>query len=362
MFLAAKLKKTFTQEDEEGFYSLITFKKTGQSKRREDRPFMFYPILEKNGTLYSITDEEFNKIYDKNSKTFNDEFLKDLKLKYKSFSFILPLDSNGDFLRWTSSFSTFVKKINTDIIFDGGVKQKVRPEASEMLQEYVSGTPKSFMYKPTYANGTDDLKKVLPQSNFPFPKPVELMKDIIKLYPKKDFTALDFFGGSGTTAQALFEINAEDSGDRNIIVCTNNENGICDNDTYPRLSTIITGRRPDGSVYSNGINTNLKIYKTDFVSKDEEYLSDELLNHVKEMIQLEHSIVIDDNNFSLLLSEDEADLLESDWDNRKNLKAIYISRNVLLTTKQTEMFSTVEMHIIPDYYFDFELKEAGETW
>ena len=357
-----KIENTYKQEDELGFYNLITFKKTGQSKYREDRPFMFYPILEKKGILYAITDEEFEKIYNKESKKFDDNFLNSLKKKYSDYNFILPLDSNGDYLRWTSGFNTFVKKINSDIIFDGGVKQKNRPEANEMLQEYVSGTPKSFMYKSLYANGTGDLKKVLPDSNFPFPKPVELMKDIIKLYPKKDITILDFFGGSGTTAQAVFEVNEEDSGTRNVIICTNNENGICDNDTYPRISTIITGIRPDKSKYSNGIKANLKLYKTDFVSKDEEYLADALLDHVKEMIQLEQGIAIDGKNYILLLSEDFADNLEKNWKEYSNIKGIYLSRNVLLSTKQTELFSTVEMKIIPDYYFDFELKEVGETW
>lgn len=357
-----KIENTYKQEDELGFYNLITFKKTGQSKYREDRPFMFYPILEKSGVLYSISDEEFSKLYDKDAKKFNDEFLKSLKAKYKDYNFILPLDSNGDYLRWTSGFQTFVKKMNSDIVYDGGVKQKNRPEANEMLQEYVSGTPKSFMYKSLYANGTGDLKKVLPDSNFPFPKPVELMKDIIKLYPKKDMTVLDFFGGSGTTAQAVLEVNQEDGGNRNIIICTNNENGICDNDTYPRIATIITGKRPDKSKYSNGVETNLKLYLTDFVSKDEEYLADSLLEHVKEMIQLEHGVNVDGNNYVLILSEEEADELEKHWKEHSSIKGIYLSRNVLLSTSQTELFSKVEMQIIPDYYFDFELKELGETW
>ena len=41
-------------------------------------------------------------------------------------------------------------------------------------------------------------------------------------------TMLDFFAGSGTTAQAILELNKVDSAERRFIICTNNENNICD--------------------------------------------------------------------------------------------------------------------------------------
>lgn len=264
-----KIEKKFKKEDELGFYNLITFKKTGQSKKREDRPYMFYPILEKGGLLYAIELDEFNKIYDKDSRTFNDDFIDTLKQKYKDYNFILPVDSNGDFLRWTSGFPTFLKKKNIDIVYDGGVKQKMRPEASEMLQVYASGTPKTLMYKTSYSSGTDDLKDVLGNNSFDFPKPTDLMIDILKLIPNKDAVILDFFAGSGTTGQAVLELNAEDGGNRRFILCTNNENNICENVTYPRLKTVITGKRSDGSKYSDGLKANLYYFKTGFI-KDEE--------------------------------------------------------------------------------------------
>lgn len=264
-----KIEKKYSKEDELGFYNLITFKKTGQSKNREDRPYMFYPILEKGGLLYAIEMDEFNKIYDKDSRTFNDEFIDTLKQKYKDYNFILPVDSNGEFLRWTSGFPTFLKKKNIDIVYDGGVKQKMRPEASEMLQVYASGTPKTLMYKTSYSTGTDDLKDVLGNNSFVYPKPVDLMIDILKLIPNKDAVILDFFAGSGTTGQAVLELNAEDGGNRRFILCTNNENNICENVTYPRLKTVITGKRSDGSKYSDGLKANLYYFKTEFI-KDEE--------------------------------------------------------------------------------------------
>ena len=44
------------------------------------------------------------------------------------------------------------------------------------------------------------------------------------------------------------------------------------------------------------------------------------------------------------------------------MKALYVSKNVLFTTEQNALFRDVEIHIIPDYYFNFELREVGETW
>ena len=157
------------------------------------------------------------------------------------------------------------------------------------------------------------------------------------------------------------ELNS-DGGSRRFILCTNNENDICDKVTYPRVRTIITGIRPDGSKYSEGIPGNLKYFRTDFVSKDDEYLSDALLEHIREMIQLEHGVKIDGSQYLMVMSDDEADELQAHWDEYKDVKAIYASKEVLFTTEQNALFAGVEIHTIPDYYFNFELKEVGETW
>ena len=62
------------------------------------------------------------------------------------------------------------------------------------------------------------------------------------------------------------------------------------------------------------------------------------------------------------MSDDEADELEKRWSEYNEVKAIYVSQDVLLTASQEALFGTVDMYTIPDYYFDFELREAGELW
>lgn len=87
-----------------------------------------------------------------------------------------------------------------------------------------------------------------------------------------------------------------------------------------------------------------------------------MLEHIKEMIQLEHGIKLDGNQYLMVLTDEEADKLEQEWDKYRNVKALYVSRNVLFTTEQNMLFSNVDIHIIPDDYFKFELQEVGEAW
>ena len=210
--------------------------------------------------------------------------------------------------------------------------------------------------------GTAAIKEIFGDKRFSYPKPLELIVEILRAVTKTDSIVLDFFAGSGTTGQACLELNKQDSGNRRFIVCTNNEGDICNSVTYPRLQTIFSGVRIDGSTYSDGIPANLKYYRTDFVSRDEEYLSDALLEHIAEMVQLEHGVRIDGQRYIMVMSDEEADALEKNWSDYTDVQAMYISKNVLFTSSQVSLFKDTAQFIIPDYYFNFELREEGETW
>ena len=211
-------------------------------------------------------------------------------------------------------------------------------------------------------NGTSDIVSIFGERVFDFPKPTELLIELLEQTTQKDSIILDFFAGSGTTAQATLSLNQKDGGNRTFIICTNDENSICENVTYPRVKTVITGKRYDGSTYSDGIPANLKYYRTDFVARDEEYLSDALLEHIAEMVQLEHGVRIDGQRYIMVMSDEEADALEQNWSNYTDVQAMYISKNVLFTSSQVSLFKDTAQFIIPDYYFNFELREEGETW
>ena len=63
----------------------------------------------------------------------------------------------------------------------------------------------------------------------------------------------------------------------------------------------------------------------------------------------------------MIMSDAEADLFFQNAEEIATVKALYISKNVLLTTEQREKLNGAEIHIIPDDYFLFELKEEAHV-
>ena len=267
---------------------------------------------------------------------------------------------------WRFSKETFDKMVEDGRIWFGDKGDNV-PRVKRFLTDVKQGSVcKTIWYRTEVGDtqeGTKDMKAVFNgAAPFTNPKPIRLIRRVLDLASKPDSTVLDFFAGSGTTAQAVLELNRQDGGHRRFILCTNNENNICTEVTYPRVKTVITGKREDGSEYSDGIPANLKYYCTDFVARDEEYLSDALLEHITEMIQLEHAVKIDNKRYVMILDEGNADDLAEHISDYPELKAIYAAKDVLFTTEQQTALNGIPIHIIPDYYFEFELREEGQSW
>lgn len=77
--------------------------------------------------------------------------------------------------------------------------------------------PRDLFDKFLNRNGSEDLKRL--DIPFDFPKPVNLIKHLLKiLNDEKDGIILDFFSGSATTAHAVMQLNAEDGGKRKFIM------------------------------------------------------------------------------------------------------------------------------------------------
>lgn len=89
-------------------------------------------------------------------------------------------------------------------------------------------------------DGTADLEKIMQiEASFLYPKPVKLIKRILKISSKKDSLVLDYFAGSGTLGQAVVEYNKENNTQLRFIIVTNNENNICDDITFPRVKKCV---------------------------------------------------------------------------------------------------------------------------
>ncbi len=86
------------------------------------------------------------------------------------------------------------------------------------VRDVDSTTVKDLVMDITTSTGSADISAVgLNASWFDYPKPLALIKSLIRFGASADSIVLDFFAGSGTTAQAVVELNAEDAGTRRFI-------------------------------------------------------------------------------------------------------------------------------------------------
>ena len=138
-------------------------------------------------------------------------------------------------------FRTEIKKNQRGFIF--------KRYASSMKNQYMPfGTLDFAANEFLNSVATKELSELVPENSFLYPKPVAFIKKIIKSFPDDDITVLDFFAGSGTTGQAVLELNEEDDGNRNFILCNSNENGICEKVAFERIKKIYGKIKNKGSL------------------------------------------------------------------------------------------------------------------
>jgi adenine-specific DNA-methyltransferase len=113
-----------------------------------------------------------------------------------------------------------------------------------------------------------ELKRIFGDSVFDYPKPTSLIKYLISICSlPDDAVILDYFAGSGTTGDAVLQLNKEDNGNRSFILVTNNENGICEEVTYPRVKKVIKGYSNNDGEKVDGLDGNLNYFRTRFLRK-----------------------------------------------------------------------------------------------
>ena len=80
---------------------------------------------------------------------------------------------------------------------------------------------------------------------------------------------MDFFAGSGTTMEATLSLNEDDGGERQCILCQENEENICRGITYERNKRIINGYTSKAGIVTPPYGNSLKYYRTAFVGKNQ---------------------------------------------------------------------------------------------
>ncbi|MBS0647567.1 MAG: site-specific DNA-methyltransferase [Verrucomicrobia bacterium] len=190
-------EKEFPLSDENGDYSLGQFQASGSDATRSARKNMYYPIyvLEDN-TLTTIKPE-----------TFKEE--------------ILPNKVKGEDGRWLWTPEKF-EKDKSLIHYDGTKLQRkiyFDPEKDNTIYQ----AEKAWLDQFTNASGTKRFNELFEPHKgiFSNPKPVELIKHLINLInvnEDESVIILDFFGGSGTTGDAVMQINSEEYKDLKFIL------------------------------------------------------------------------------------------------------------------------------------------------
>jgi len=192
-------------------------------------------------------------------------------------------DQKNKIARWRWGAKTVKERYDELVFKNGSVYTK--------NYEKEGSIPRSLLVDERFGRtrtGKTELFSLFGKEVFQNPKPPKLIKHFIGLVGSKNSIILDFMAGSGTTGQAVLELNNEDGGKRNFILCTNNElnglnqeleakglskkeieeHGICRRITYPRLEKIIKGYKNQKGDKIEGLGGNLKYYKTDFVEAE----------------------------------------------------------------------------------------------
>ncbi len=279
--LTEEQEEAFNLEDEISRYRLLPFRRSGSNSLRTARPNLFYPIYFNSQTGEITTDNPNNK----------------------SFSVILPIDTKGIERVWRWGKETLSKTLTTEIVIRQN-SNDYTVYAKDRIKE--GRRPKTYWIDPKYdasSHGTILLESILGENKaFDYPKSIYAVSDAIRIVAKnnKQAVILDFFAGSGTTGHAVLEVNEEDDGNRQFILCTNNENNICTDVCYPRLKKVIKGYKNTKGEKVGGLGGNIKYYTCDFVEAEPtDRNKRKLVNESTEML------CIRENTFELV--QDEGD-------------------------------------------------------
>ncbi len=161
-----------------------------------------YDKIDKNGDVYrGVSMAWLNK------KKAPDQYF--IPLIHPTTKKECPIPERG----WRNPPETMEDLLKNNLILFGKDESK-QPERKYLLKENLFENIPSVV---GYAGSDDALLKKW-NLEFDNPKPYKFVKDFIKPFISKDDIVLDFFAGSGTTGQAITELNQEDGGNRKYIL------------------------------------------------------------------------------------------------------------------------------------------------
>lgn len=199
----------------------------------KERLFLAYKFLSDTGIMFTHIDEnELVNLAQLYYKMFNKENVAILVWKKINPNF----DKNRKekpVHNIKSSHEYIILCCKNNIILSNIKNNCTGNEKFEPMESIIDGLG-------TTSSAKDELEYLLKDKDiFSTPKPMKLIKEMIRASTNKYSIILDFFAGSGTTAHAIMDLNKEDNGSRKFILINNDENDICRNVTLPRIKQAI---------------------------------------------------------------------------------------------------------------------------
>jgi adenine-specific DNA-methyltransferase len=243
--LTEEQKAQFNLNDEIGDYRNLPFRRSGGTSTPSERPrsefSIYYSKTEENivavggGRLdddiekpYKAKEiltlgKQLNSVKHEKLELFVSDPLDFLKQNSDDIVEILPIDTSGKrrVWRWADRKKILQAANNGDF----NIVQKGERYTVQLKDRSKGGRkPKTIWSDSRYdasSSGTMLLKKMFDgEKPFSYPKSIHTVKDTIQMLTDTEAgdIILDFFGGSGTTAHAVLELNHEDEGNRQFII------------------------------------------------------------------------------------------------------------------------------------------------
>ena len=190
----------YDQEDERGkFYQGATLMRTGEDGAKEQRPKGYYPIFVSNDYKRMSVEKLAETDY-----------------------MVYPITKDGKEMSWRRSKKTLSESLS-EFIIKHNKQGKISFYKKQRLEDDLENgkKSKSLLYKPSYSsgNGTEIIKRLFNKKVFQNPKPLELLKDFIRIGSNSGDLVCDFFCGSASFAHAIMELNAESNKANRKYIC-----------------------------------------------------------------------------------------------------------------------------------------------
>jgi len=214
--------KDLTFDDESGKYIHNSGKRVlvGESSnnlldgKKSKKHYSVYYNQTKNEILIEIE----NDIDEKNEKLIKDGYKRYVSIKDNSF-----IENTYTSDKLIELFNNKALQFSEDKIFEKNFNTEIRIKSlltNQCYDAYIKGNTEKFELDLKTTSAGTYLKELFNTTEpiFPMSKNVGLIKILTTLFSEQNITICDFFGGSGTTGDAVMQLNALDGGNRKFIL------------------------------------------------------------------------------------------------------------------------------------------------